>query len=107
MCLHKRVPEDNSCESGITTDPPTPDTNCTFNDGQPYGLEMDIRSGYHAVMSGNSSYDNVSNPRTVPRSRHYTCHIVSQLVSAVVTRIFKGYEAGQRVQSRNYKRLPI
>jgi hypothetical protein len=60
MRVHKSVPEHTNCESGITTEPSTPDTNSTFNDGKSYALEVDIRSGYHVIMSRNSTYDNVS-----------------------------------------------
>jgi hypothetical protein len=63
MCVHKNVLEYTNCESGITTETSTPDTNSTINDGKSYGLEMDIRSGYHMIMSRNSTYDNVSNQR--------------------------------------------
>jgi hypothetical protein len=42
--------------------------NSTYPDGKLYGLEMDIRAGYHMVMSLNSTYDNVSHQRFVSRS---------------------------------------
>jgi hypothetical protein len=70
MCVHKNVPEYTNSESGITTEPSTPDTNSTINDGKSYDLEMDIRSGYHVVMSRNSTYDNVSNQRILQLSRN-------------------------------------
>jgi hypothetical protein len=69
MCVHQSVQEYTNCESGIITEPSTPDTNSTFSDGKSCDLEMDIRSGYHVVMSRNSSYDNVSNQGIVTRSR--------------------------------------
>lgn len=58
MCVHKSLPDYTNCDSGITTEPSTPDTNSTFNDVKSSALEMDIRSGYHVVMSRNSTYDN-------------------------------------------------
>jgi len=42
--------------------------NSTYSDGKLYGLEMDVRAGYHMVMSLNSTYDNVSHQRFVSRS---------------------------------------
>jgi hypothetical protein len=60
MCIHQNVPE-----YGITTEASTADTNSTISDGKSYDFEMDIRSGYHVIMSRNSTYDNVSNQRIV------------------------------------------
>jgi hypothetical protein len=70
MCVHKNESEYNNYESGITTEPSTPDTNSTITNGESYNLEVDIGSGYHVIMSRNSTYDNVSNQRILQLRRN-------------------------------------
>jgi hypothetical protein len=70
VCKNLDHPQRTRCESCSTTVLPSTleGKNSTFLDGKLYGLEMDIKAGYHIAMPLNSSYDNVSNQGLVSRS---------------------------------------
>jgi len=72
MCVHKSLgqPQSTMFECCNATDWPSTQEgkNSTYPEGDLYGLEMDIQTGYHMFMSLNGSYGNVSNRRFVLRS---------------------------------------
>jgi hypothetical protein len=71
MYVHKNLdqPQRTRCECCSTTVlPSTPEgKNSTFLDVK-YGLEMDIKAGYHIATPLNDSFENVSNQGFVSRS---------------------------------------